>query len=287
MAKGEAEAPPDPDAAKHAYEKMKPALDAITTVKVGRAGLDQAALYVLRQVKELAAYRPRFALLPKELFNMAHFDELSAVALAAFYAQVQLDSATATASEVQVPLSIIDPADALKAEMMTVVVYHLAYRSARLKAEIDDIRLGSGYADLASDLSRLKTLYENDLHPLHADLKVFAAEDPHFHEGDAAEAGQRASQILDEMAKVRTVAEIAARDMAARAWTLLLSRWETIGSAAETVLGKQVAARIFGSLYAAGRAARRPGKKAAAPTKGAAPAGTAAGTAPAGGTKTG
>jgi hypothetical protein len=70
-------------------------------VQSTRPDLQQTAVFVLDLMKRLQAMqaRVRFAMLPKEVFAIEHYDRLASVAGAAFHAQRMLDSAQAVQSD--------------------------------------------------------------------------------------------------------------------------------------------------------------------------------------------
>lgn len=245
---------PNPDAAKAAFEMVLPLLRAIPPeqLKSTRSNLQDAAVYAYGIARRLIrdGLRPRFAAVPSDLFDIVHFDRLETVAAAAWHAQVQLDSAMATTREAKVPMSLLLESGEAKDRMMKVVEYHLAHRSETLAREITDIRSGQGHADLASDLSRLGILY--------VEQRAFlpqGGDDPHYRPEDAETAGRLSSAILGELAAARTKAQEDAQDLAARAWTLLVSTYDEVADAGRLVLKREGGADLFQSLHSAGRAA--------------------------------
>jgi hypothetical protein len=262
---------PNPDAAKAAFEMVLPLLRAIPRdqLKSTRSNLQDAALYAYGVARRLVrdGLRPRFAALPSDLFDIIHFDRLETVAAAAWYAQVQLDSAMATTTEAKVPLSLLQESSETKDRMLKVVEYHLTHRSETLGREIADIRSGTGHADMASDLSRLRILY--------VEQRAFLPQtggDPHYRPEDAESAGRLSSAILAELAAARTKAQEEAQALAARAWTLLVTTYDEVADAGRLILKREGGADLFPSLYTAGRAApsatRRRTPKPPAPTSG-------------------
>ena len=239
-------------------------------LKSTRSNLQDAAIYApmaspARLVRE--GLRSRFAALPSDLFDIVHFDRLETVAAAAWYAQVQLDSAMATTTEAKVPLSLLQESGDTKERMMKVVEYHLAHRSETLGREIANIRSGTGHADLASDLSRLRILYVEQ-----RDFLPQSGSDPHYLPEDAESAGRLSSRILAELAAARTKAQEEAQTLAIRAWTLLVTTFDEVADAGRLVLKREGGADLFQSLYSAGRTAptatRKRAPKPPAPTTG-------------------
>ena len=258
----------DPAAAKKAFEALLPAYRAMpaSKVKATRPGLTEVAHYVWGRAKELQmpTVRAKFALLPKQLFDIGVLDRLDQFALGALYAQQLLESAEAQTTEARVSYATLTEATTVKGRMLKASDYHLRHRRPDLALELDDIISGTGHADLASDLSRLQKLYgdEKAHFPHHGD-------DPHYHAGDADRAGELSRRILDEMTEGRAKALLEARDIAARAFTVVWDAWDVIGGGGQLALKDEGGAKLFPSLFQVGRAA--PARRKAGKDKGVEP----------------
>lgn len=95
--------------------------------------------------------RTRLARLAKSgEYDDSCVDELAAAAQAAWYARHRCLLETATRSEAQVPLTMVEAAFALRSRMLRLADYWLLDDEAAA-AELNAIRIGTGYQDLAND----------------------------------------------------------------------------------------------------------------------------------------
>jgi hypothetical protein len=243
----------DPDASRAAFEGLRARLDGLAAdefiavnVDVGQAAIAAAA--VGRAVKE-PEVRAWFGKLPAELFDMADVDALEDAALAAWYARVQQARAQVSATEVRVPVALIDDATGVKRRMLKVASYYLE-DDPDGAAEVADIRQGTGYADLARDLQRLAALYEQ-----HA--ATFASDRRYYRAADRAEAGRLANEIVRALGEASADDHATWTDYVARAWTLLLAIYGEVSAAGRWLYRREDAERRFPSLYRVARSRRR------------------------------
>src|SRR4051812_37067650 len=91
--------PPDPAAAKKAYEAMTPRMAALAKDDLALLNIDgQAAAIIALSVSRFLAEpetRARFALLHAKTFDPAHLGDLGTIALTVSHAYVELQSARA------------------------------------------------------------------------------------------------------------------------------------------------------------------------------------------------
>ena len=191
------------------------------------------------------AFRSRLLSLPKTEFDHSALDDLPVAAQAVLWAQTQLAEAEAGPQTGKLPSELVSQATALRQSMMEVCAYHFRY-DARLQAQIDDIRAGQGYLDLAEDLRRLAALYRSEHKTLSADTRFYK-------QADAEEALHLAQRIVSELRPVRSDA---AREQVWRAFALLLKLYEEVARAARFLL-KDTADTAFPSLYVVGRSPSR------------------------------
>lgn len=241
-----------------ALDRLRPRLDKVPPERMisPRTDVSAAASFVLSEIVPRLAdpvLLARLKSLPAAEFDASAVADLGPAAQAALWAQGQLASAEAQESGVRLPLELIDDATALRARMLKLVDYHLADQP-RLKAEIDDIRSGHGYLDLAEDLRRLAALYRSEHAALHADTRFYRLE-------DAESAGTFAQRIVSEL---RTQGAGQARDQAWRTWALVRELYEEVAGAARFLLRRQGGEAAFPSLHTVGRTQNR-GRKPAAP----------------------
>lgn len=245
---------PAVDSGEAAFLRLKPKLDRIAAERVAqpRAEVRAAASFVLSDsVARLKdrKLRDRFLSLPAAEFQHSALDDLSAAAEAALYTQAELAQAEAGTPGAMLPVELVSEATKLRADMLTVCEYHFR-GNTKLSAQVEDIRSGQGYLDLAEDLKRLAGLYRAEKATLKQDLRFYRA-------ADEAHALHLAKRITSEL---RIQGPQAAREMAWRAWALLVELYGEIERGAHFLL-REEAATAFPPLHSVGRTAPRPQKK--------------------------
>lgn len=222
-----------------------------------RAGVREAASFVLsdtlRRLRD-AGLRARFAALPAAEFDHSALADLGPAAEAVLWTQTELATAEAGSAGARLSVALVTQATALRNQMLEVCAYHFREAPA-LHAQVEDIRSGHGYLDLAQDLQRLAALYRAQAALLKQDLRFYRA-------GDAAEALALATRITSEL---RPQGPQAARDAAWRAWTLLTDLYAEVARGAHFLL-REAGQVAFPSLHAVSRSTpRRRGKTPPAP----------------------
>ncbi len=109
--------------------------------------------------------------------------------------------------------------------MLEVCAYHFR-DDAALRAQVDDIRSGQGYLDLAEDLSRLAGLYRAQAATLKQDLRFYRANDA----TDALDLSGRITRGL------RSQGPQAAREVAWRTFAVLAALYAEVARAAHFLL---------------------------------------------------
>ena len=239
------------DPGEAALAKLGPRLEKIPQERLSapRADVSAASSFVLSEiVPRLAdpALLARLKSVPAAEFDASAIADLEPAAQAALWTQGRLASAEAQESGVRLPLTLIDEATSLRARMLKLADYHLGEKP-QAKAELDDIRSGQGYLDLAEDLRRLAVLYRSSHETLRLDTRFYRQE-------DAETAGKLSQRIVSEL---RPQGPGQAREQAWRAWALLVERYEEVAAAGRFILRRQGGETAFPSLYTASRAQRR------------------------------
>lgn len=119
---------------------------------------------------------PKLASMPALFMGDATPARLRKFSEVVFYTENRTRTRSATASGVRVDGKIVAEGQALRDRMLKVLAYHFD-DDAYMRAEIADIRLGSGYVDLASDLARVATHYTRHRATLEKDVKFYKHED--------------------------------------------------------------------------------------------------------------
>ena len=245
---------PARDPGEAAFLRIQARVDAIPAAQVSqpRGDVRRAASLVLSDTVPRLADRgllARFASLPRAEFDHSALDLLQPAAQAALWTQAQLAEAEAGASGARLPVELVAEASALRTRMLEVCAYHFR-DDAALRAQVEDIRSGQGYLDLAEDLSRLAGLYRAQAATLKQDLRFYRA-------GDAKDALDFASRITREL---RSQGPQAARDVAWRTFAVLAALYAEVARGANFLL-REAGEAAFPSLITASRAAPRPREK--------------------------
>lgn len=199
-------------------------------------------------IRALAAYheaeglglRVRLAMFPAELWDVRHYDELPELARACWFIHEQRDLASATATASKVSLEAIEAGRELRGLMLDVLGYNLrSDQNAHL--QLEHIRKGAGYADLAKDLFQLADLYQ-------AHQALLAADARHYSPQHVLDARAHAQRILDEISEP---SEGSWMDWTLRFWALFFESYaqtqRAVAFAFPSDLDKQA---VFGSLRA-------------------------------------
>lgn len=124
-------------------------------------------------------------------FDLVHLRELPDLANAAWYIRHRLDQATALTSEARIPATLAEDSQKLRARMLKVLDFHFE-DDALIAPQLAYIRRGSGYQDLADDLTGLATLYGKHEKQLAGTPRIYQA-------SDQKEALRLAQGILSEL----------------------------------------------------------------------------------------
>lgn len=252
-------APAAADAGERAYLLMKARIEAVPATQVlqPRIDLRQAASFVcsdtLPRLKD-AGLRARFTSLPTAEFDAALLEVLGPAAEAVLWTQARLAEVETAATGPRLPVELLTEATALRSGMLEVCAYHFR-QDPRLLVQVEDVRSGQGYLDLAEDLSRLSALYRAHDKVLKQDLRFYRAADA----SDALELSQRITHEL------RSQGPQALRDTAWRAWTVLHWVYGEVARAGRFLL-REAGDAAFPALISVCRAAsKRTQKTPAAP----------------------
>ena len=239
----------DAEAAKTAFDKLLPRLDELPGDNL--LVPNTAAIAALRVASEMnaPAIRARFESLPKKEFDLGYLDDLEHAALATWYATTQLLEANASGTEAKLPVDLVNEATDVKARMLRVCDYHFE-PDTEIGRQVADIRVGTGYRDLAQDLSRLGKIFRQQEAALAGDKK-------HYRADDADHAAKLSHSILKELAATRNGEQKLWTERVMRTWTFLSRAYGEVSAAGTWLLRHEGGAERFPSLVAAGRTARR------------------------------
>jgi len=243
----------EPDAARLAFEALRPLLDAQTGLRAANIDVDRAVLFaasVGRMVRR-PEVRARFATLPAQEFDLAHVDRLESVALAVWHTCTSLLTAEAQSTGRRIPATLHAQAAALKERMHEVMTYHLDPSSDEaVLLQAMGAGPGASYIRLAESLMWLADLYRRHADRLAGDTARYRAEDGEL----AGRLGHAIHHLLGEPARPAVVTWAGHR---ARAWALLVTTYEEVRAAGRWLFRHENGEELFASLYTAGRGPRR------------------------------
>ncbi|HCF59337.1 MAG TPA: hypothetical protein DFS52_15260 [Myxococcales bacterium] len=242
---------------KAAFEMLLPRYRAVLAHMLLPVRVDvlRAALFALGVAQKVNEPQRRvlFAKLPSDLFDITLLDLLEPAARGAMYARAEVATAEALASEAKLPAATVQEALQVRERMLRVAGYHLS-DDEEISKLIANIRAGTGYTDLAEDLWRLSQLYRDHAALLSRDPSHYNAADP-----DTAE--RIAKTIQDELGIGGVPKRNDQRDILERAWTVLLTTYESIAKPGRWLLADDGGEQLFISLHAAGRRPQKPRKE--------------------------
>lgn len=243
----------EPDAARLAFEALRPLLDTRTELRAANIDVDRAVLFaasVGRRVRR-PEVRARFAGLPAQEFDIGHVDRLEPAALAVWHTCTELLSAAARSSGRRIPATMHAEAAAVKQRMHEVLTYHLEHLSEVLtQLEAMGAGPGSDYLRLAESLLELADLYRRYELELAGDVTRYRPSDREL----AGRLAHAIHYLLGEPARPEVVAWTRHR---ARAWSLLVETYEEVRAAGRWLFRHENGEELFASLYTAGRGPRR------------------------------
>jgi len=192
----------DPEQARRAFEALRPIVESMEASEVvtPRVDLKQTAVFLLGIARTLREGEVEAALgvLPEEVWPAGMASEVEQVGWALWYADTEHKGSELGRSTRQLSLELLDEATTLRAQLLRVATYHLE-DDAEAGGLLAAIRQGSGYTDLASDLSRLAGMFER--------WGDVLSQDQRFFDKDAIpRARQLAAAIVDALSAPATAA---------------------------------------------------------------------------------
>jgi hypothetical protein len=251
--------PPDyqPARGQAAFAALRSSLDALPADRLQRpnADIETASIVVLGIGQRLLQppWYPRFQRLPREEFDIARVAQLPEAAWAAWYGAKQAGNVRALMSNAKLPAPLVERATELEGRMQRLCEYHLSDHP-EIGRVVARLRSGSGYRDLAGDLLGYAELYRTQNDILRRDTKNYRPTD----HGDAV---RLAEEILMALGVAAGPEGRRVNEDLARVWTYLVNVYDDVSKTGLWLMRNEPEAaqrREFPSLFAAGRAARRP-----------------------------
>lgn len=185
--------------------------------------LPNVAIHVLKTSRDLLdpAVRARFEKVPAELFDHGLLDRLEPAAWAVWYGHTLCASLASDSGGAKVSEATLALATTIKTRMLRVAEYTLLDHPKAMR-EVAAIRSGSGYADLARDLTRLAWLYTN--HPT-----LVSGGGVHYDPEDVVRAKEAAAAILYETGESQPQELVKAKGETGAAFVVLQDTYQRIG----------------------------------------------------------
>lgn len=177
-------------------------------------------------------------------------DNLADTARAAWFSRYRLLQVNATHTEATLPVSLVDDSFALRRRMLKTLEYNLE-GDPTATAPLAAICAGSGHQDLAHDLLAASAFYRERKSDIEHDKK-------NYRKPDEAEARKLADWILRLLGAIITAEQTQWKDHQARAFTLLLQRYEEARHVGQVLFYYGDGERLFPSLFSAARSALGP-----------------------------
>jgi hypothetical protein len=241
-----------------AYESLASELAAAQPSTVKSLNLKVAATRAFKLHEEIN--KPDAAELVADispvLFKRHNLALLVTAANAASYAYAMLKDAKALKDDDQtkLPPELVKAAKAHRKHMLNVAEYNLAHLSDASKI-LTDIRSGQGYIDLATDLTRLASLYE-------AYKSILKKDQTKYNPADAQRALDLDSQITQLLEQTKQGRITLWTNQSARVATVLRTVYEDVAETGRWVLRhlpEETLAERFPSLFV-GKGGGRPPK---------------------------
>ena len=207
--------------AKQAFDDTQALRASMPKTEAPKIDLADAAIFAVGIDVELqkADAKALFTALPASHFDIALVARVPQSGWALWYADTALKTATAASSEARVSSGLVELATAIKQRMLGVAEFALVDDEAAM-LEVAAIRPGTGHKDLATDLSRLATLYE-------AHEPTVSQVGPRYRPTDPTDARRAAGQILVELG-LSSAAAVQQRDDATRAFRVLETTYDQL-----------------------------------------------------------
>ncbi len=229
-----------------AYGKVAPQYEGVKGAKKLNVDLGEVGDVLLRVanvMKEEADVAARFALVPGALFDTTFLKAIETHGWALKYVDQMWTSEDVQATTVMISEALALKSKAVRERMLKVATYTLEGQP-KYDRELAGIRRGSGYDDLALDLSRLAVVYTEQLASISLDAKYVAT--------DVADANELSQAITVELNAGKKTPW---SEAAYRAWTFVSGAYADVRATADWLFRFDAEkAELFPSLHARGAA---------------------------------
>ena len=191
-------------------------------------------------------FHARFKSIPASEFDHRHVDRLGDLAWGTWHAGLLSKQLKAQKSTAKLPASLVEVAVQVERRMQRCCEYHLSDDPVASK-ELQRLRPGVDYIDLAGDLAGYAKLYGDHIDIVSADTKYYRADDREL-------ALRTSAQIVKLLGEGMTSAAASARNMAVRCFTLLNTSYNEVAEVGRWLLRNDPNPDVsFPSLYAVAR----------------------------------
>lgn len=247
----------DPAVGEAAIALLMPLLSVIPEAKLRVPNVDTnlAAFKVLALVGALdPKLKARMEALPPEEFDFTLVGVLVPAARAVIHTRAQLAIVQSIDPCARLPVNEAQQATERRERMLQVLGYHLGDdpdgEHGDAVRELQHVRSGNGYLDLANDLIALAGLYRRF-------EGLLAGDTLRYRSADADEADRSAVRIQNHLGEKQDKRRSADQLLAARAWTFMVYAYEEVSAAGRWLLRDEPgSASLFPSL-GEGRRRRR------------------------------
>lgn len=237
----------DPEKALAAYARIAPDAKALPRDQLVTGNLNIVAAAIAAVGVADRCFEPtllaRFQALPASEFDIRHVERLGDLAWGTWHAGNFTEQLKAQKSAAKLPADLVENAMQLKRRMQRCCEYYLSDHPVASR-ELQRLRPGVDYIDLAGDLAGYGTMYGDYQGILSGDSK-------YFRPGDRDLALRTSAQIVTLLGEGMTSDAVSARDMALRCFTLLNASYDEVSEAGRWLLRKDANRDVyFPSLYA-------------------------------------
>lgn len=250
----------DPAVAKAALASMRPRFDALAPDKLAVPRLDvrAAALGALGAHAFATQHAPLHARFEKldgaGEFRIENLERLRDAAFVVLLAHAQAEEAGAFATDVKVPVALVEEAMDVERRMQELLEYRFK-KDPEIAPLLAVLRPGTGYRDLAADLLGYAEIYERR-------TQEVASDTTNYRPTDLADARRLGGEIFAHLSASMSPKARDAYELLRRAWTLLLEVYAEVSETGRWLLRYDPRREErFPSLFAVGRPGRGKARK--------------------------
>jgi hypothetical protein len=235
-----------PRESQEAFERLVSLIASLHESDLQRQGveLEPAGLFAISLHQKISDsdLEARLRSLPATEFEIAHFERLGDIGLAAVYVARQIKQTNATTTDAKVPPAVLSKGRTIKARMMKLATF-VFDDDPTIAPHLAHIASGSGHRDLSADLDALAVLYAEH-------LTILSQFPKHFVATDLDNARIISQEMIDHLTSEQRAARTHWLGQQARIWTLLKTHFNDTRDTVLWLLRREPArASQFSSLF--------------------------------------